>query len=390
MLPQDLLSEAKEQTDVAIQHRRALHAMAETGFDLPKTTEYIKKALQKAGLSPRVFGACGVIADIPCSRADAKTILLRADADALSIKEESGLPFAAENGNMHACGHDMHAAMLLSAVPLLLRYRSHLSCHVRLMFQGAEEILGGAYRMLAQGAADGVSAAFSLHVLSDSPFPTGDVLLPPSGAAAPEAAFFRIEIQGKGGHGALPEDCVDALRVAALTVPVLLSRPFGPVTLSLGNLQAGRAANVLPDAALLSGTVRSLKEGALVSALNEMEKSARGVAGAFDARATLSVTSRCPCLMIDEAMREKGKRVFSALLGEESVHSMTQASGASEDFAFISEKCPSLTVALSAGRREDGYAFPLHHPRALFDEGALPYGAALYAAFALGLAEGDL
>lgn len=390
MLPHALLSKAKEKTNVAIQRRRALHAMAETGFDLPKTTEYIKKALQKEGLSPRTFGSCGVIADIPCSHADAKTVLLRADADALPIEEESGLPFAAENGNMHACGHDMHAAMLLSAVPLLLGYRSHLSCHVRLMFQSAEEILGGAYRMLAGGAADGISAAFALHVLPDSPFPTGEILLPPSGAAAPEAAFFRIDIQGKGGHGALPEDCVDALRVAALTVPVLLSRPFGPVALSLGNLQAGRAANVLPDSAFLSGTLRSMKEGALVSALNEMEKSARGVASAFDARATLSVTSRCPRLMIDGALRERGKDVFSALLGEDAVHPMTQVAGASEDFAFISEKCPSLTVALAAGRREDGYAFPLHHPRTVFDEGALPYGAALYAAFALGLAEQDL
>ena len=390
MLPYELLSEAKEKADVAIQHRRALHQMAETGFDLPKTTEYIKKALQKEGLSPRTFGSCGVTVDIPCSHADAKTVLLRADADALPIEEESGLSFAAQNGNMHACGHDMHAAMLLAAVPLLLRFRAHLCCHVRLMFQGAEEILGGAYRMLAGGAANGVSAAFALHVLSDSPFPTGHILLPPSGAAAPEAAFFRMEIQGKGGHGALPEECVDSLRVAALTVPVLLSRPFGPITLSLGELQAGRAANVLPDTALLSGTVRSMKEGALVFALNEMEKSARGVASAFGARATLSVTSRCPRLWIDDALRQKGQRIFSALLGESAVHPMTAVAGASEDFAFVSEKCPSLTVALAAGRREDGYAFPLHHPRTVFDEAALPYGAALYAALAIGLEENDL
>jgi metal-dependent amidase/aminoacylase/carboxypeptidase family protein len=199
-----------------------------------------------------------------------------------------------------------------------------------------------------------------------------------------------MEIQGKGGHGALPEKCVDALRVAALTVPVLLSRPFGPITLSLGELQAGRAANVLPDTALLSGTVRSMKEGALVFALNEMEKSARGVASAFGARATLSVTSRCPRLWIDDALRQKGQRIFSALLGESAVHPMTAVAGASEDFAFVSEKCPSLTVALAAGRREDGYAFPLHHPRTVFDEAALPYGAALYAALAFGLKENDL
>ena len=390
MIPSHLLSEAKELTPVLLQHRRALHAMAEIGFDLPKTMEYITNSLQKAGLSPRACGTCGVVAHIPCSRAKAPTVLLRADADALPRVEESALSFAADNGNMHACGHDMHAAMLLSAVSLLLRYRSHLSCHVRLMFQGAEEILGGAYRMMAEGVAENLAAAFALHVLTDSPFPTGQVLLPPAGAAAPAAAFFRVTIQGKGGHGALPEDCVDALRVAAMTVSVLLSRSFGDVSLSLGQLQAGRAANVLPNTASLWGTARSMKKEDLEKALTEVEKSIRGVASAYGARAELSITSHCPPLLIDSGLRDRFSSVFSSFLGEDAVHQTSQASGASEDFAFISEKCPSLTVALSAGRREDGYAFPLHHPRALFDEAALPYGAALYAAFALGIEDTNL
>lgn len=384
MLPETLLSEAMAQRDTAIRHRRALHTLAEVGFDLPKTIEYVKNCLQSEGLSPRVCGGCGVLADIPCPNPDAKTLLLRADMDALPMEEESGLPFAAKNGNMHACGHDMHAAMLLSAVSLLARHKEDLPCHVRIMLQGAEEVLGGAYRMLAEGAAEGVSAAFMLHVSTASDARTGTLFLPPSGYAAPEAAFFRIRIQGKGGHGALPEESADALRVAALTLSVLSSLHTPSVTLSIGSLQAGRAANVLPDSAHLSGTVRSLKEGALDAALARIESAARGVASALGARAEMAVTARCPRLLIHEDLRQSAYRLFGALLGEGRVCLTEKASGASEDFAFISERCPSLTVGLAAGKREDGYTFPLHHPRTCFDEEALPFGAAVYAAFALG------
>ena len=378
----ELLTEAKRRREEAIGHRRTLHALAETGFQLPKTMEYVKNYLQSQGVSPRSYGYCGVSADIRCLKEDAPFLLLRADADALPIKEESELPFASQNGNMHACGHDMHTAMLLSAVPLLLSRREALPCHVRLMFQGAEEILGGAYRMLAEGVAQSVCAAYMIHVMTACPFSTGTVLLPPAGEAAPAAAFFRIDIMGEGGHGALTHQGRDALHTAVMSAATLLSLQTS-ARFTLGTLESGRAANVLPTSATLCGTVRAMSEEAVEETVAQLSAATKSIARIYGGSADLTVTAKCPPLRINSALRESSQAFLARLLGAENVISTDSPSGASEDFAFIAARCPALTVALAAGKREEGYAFPLHHPRARFDEEALPYGAAVYTSLAL-------
>ncbi len=379
-----LFSDAVALKDALVSHRRTLHTIAETGFDLPKTIDYVMKTLQKEGIETRECGGCGLLAQISCANKEAPTVLLRADMDALPMEEESELPFAAENGNMHACGHDMHTAMLLGAATLLQKRREKLPCHVRLMFQGGEEVLGGAVRMLADGAAEGVDAAFMLHAMTACAYKTGTFLFPTAEKAAPEAAFFEITVQGKGGHGAMPEGSIDTMLAATETLPALYALRGGGITLTVGSLQAGRAANVLPDKAVLSGSLRSLKEGAVEEGLAKIDRAARSISAAYGARAVTEAGARCPFLKMDTALCRKMKDYFSTLFGEEAVKETEVPSNASEDFAFISQKCPTAMAAIVAGEREKGYTFPLHHPRARFDEEALPYGAAAYALFVFG------
>lgn len=378
-----LLAEAMEQKEETRKHRRTLHALAEVGFELPKSTDYVMNYLQKRGLSPRAYDTYGVSADIRSKREDAPVLLLRADMDALPMEEKSGLTFAAKNGNAHTCGHDLHAAMLLGAVPLLLRRKESLRCHVRVMLQGAEETLGGARRMLADGVGEGVKAAYMLHAITACPYRTGTLLLPPAGKAAPAAAFFQTVIRGEGGHGGLGTTEADALRIAVTTAAVLSSLPL-TARLSLGQLEAGRAANVLPTEAALSGTVRHMEESKMEETFIRIESAARQVAELYGGKSETRITSRCPPLRIDCSLRERARETLRLLLGEERVVMTEQPSGASEDFALIAERCPSLTVAIAAGKREEGFDASLHHPRARFDEEALPIGAAAYAALALG------
>lgn len=378
----ELLKEAFADMQEARTHRRTLHTIAETGFSLPKTTSYVKNYLQAMGLSPRVYDDFGVSVDIDPKDASAPAILLRADTDALPLREESGLPFAAKNGNAHACGHDMHAAMLLAAVPLLLRRRERLSHRVRLIWQGAEEILGGARRMLAEGVGEGVRAAYMLHAVTALPYPTGRLLIPPAGRAAPAATFFRLVIRASGGHVGFGTEKADALRVAAVTATVLSSLS-APARMSLGALRAGHAANVLPSEATIEGTVRSLEESAIEETLRKVVSSAEGVAAAYGGAVEMTVTAACPALVIDSSLREGAILTLKGVVGEAGVLLTDSPSGASEDFAFFSERFPALTVAISAGSERDGYCFPLHHPRVRFDEDVLPYGAAAYAALAL-------
>ncbi len=382
MYKSELLKEAFDEMREAVAHRRALHTMAEVGFSLPETTSYVTNYLQKSGLSPRVYDNFGVSVDIGCKDASAPTVLLRADTDALPLREESGLPFAAENGNAHACGHDMHAAMLLAALPLILRRRRRLSHRVRLVWQGAEEILGGARRMLADGVGEGVRAAYMLHTVTALPYPTGTLLLPPTGRAAPAASFFRLAIRASGGHVGFGTKKADALRVAAVTATVLSSLS-APARLSLGALRAGHAANVLPSEATIEGTVRSLEERAIEETLRKVVSTADGVATAYGGAVEMTVTASCPALVIDSSLREGASSTLKRVVGETGVLLTDSPSGASEDFAFFSERCPALTLALSAGSEEEGYRFPLHHPCVRFNEDALPYGAAAYAALAL-------
>ena len=387
----NLLQEAK--TLPLAEHRRWLHAHAELGFDLKDTAAYVKEQLQAMGLQPKQCGKAGWMADITGGK-PGKTYLLRADMDALPIREETQLPFACQTGAMHACGHDLHTAMLLGAAQLLINHREELSGTIRLMFQPAEEILQGAENMIDHGVLDGVEGAMMLHVLTGGDLPTGTVILPAPGVSAPSADYFTIEIHGSGCHGALPHTGIDPIPPACHIVQALQTiqtrelPPEEAVVLTVGTLQAGDAPNVIAHRAVLKGTMRTYSEETRQQFKNRMVRMVKQLAGAYRAEAQVHFDSGCPTLVNDAALIRSAEALLPALLGADKVFSAEALSrnakgSGSEDFAFASHRVPSFMVALAAGRQADGYIYPAHHPKATFDETALPYGAAVYAQIVL-------
>ncbi len=374
--------------------RRYLHAHAETGFDLPETFDYVWQQLTEMGLVPKKCGKCGIIADIGSGE---HGVLLRADMDALPIREAADVPFASENGCMHACGHDLHTAMLLEAARLLKARENKLNGRVRLMFQPAEELLLGAADMLQNGLLDGMNirAAFMIHVLTNLALPAGTVIVSSPGVSAPAAGMFEIRIQGKGCHGAMPHTGVDPITIAAHTVLNLQQIQTRELSLSqscaltIGMLQSGDTANVIPDSALLRGSLRAFDDETHRYIVHRVEEIARSTAELFGGSAETQMLGGAPTLVNDEALSRSTMAALRELLGEECVLRSSELGGdakkssGSEDFANISHAVPSLMVALAAGESDKGCDFPAHHPKTRFDEAVLPIGAAVYAAMAV-------
>ena len=377
-----------------IADRRYLHAHAETGFDLHDTFDYVWKQLKDVGLAPKKCGKCGIIADI--GRGE-RCVLLRADMDALAIREEADVPFASTNGCMHACGHDMHTAMLLEAARLLKARESELPGRVRLMFQPAEEVLLGAADMLDNGLLEGVqvSAAFMIHVLTNLDLPAGTVIVSAPGVSAPAAGMFEIRIQGKGCHGAMPHTGVDPVSIAAHTVlnlQQIQSRELSltqPCALTIGMLQAGDSANVIPDQAVLRGSLRAFDDETQHYLIRRVKEIAGGTAELFRGSAEVQMLGGAPTLMNDEKLSGLAAAALKKLLGDDramlssELGGDTRKSSGSEDFAHVSHVVPSLMVALAAGQPQSGHEYPAHHPKTLFDENVLPIGAAVYAMLAM-------
>lgn len=374
--------------------RQTLHTLAGTGFDLQPTFDYVWKALTDMGLSPVKCGKCGIIADIGTGE---KCVLLRADMDALAIREESDVPFASTNGCMHACGHDLHTAMLLEAARLLKDREGELGGKIRLMFQPAEEPLLGAADMLQSGLLAGVHpcAAFMIHVMTNMELPVGTAIVSAPGVSAPAAGMFEIRIQGKGCHGAMPHTGVDPITIAAHTVlnlQQIQTRELSltqPSALTIGMLQAGDAANVLPDRAVLRGSLRAFDEETRQYIIRRVTEIAEQTAALFHGSAEVEQLGGAPTLMNDEALSSMTLTALRELLGADKALLSSQLGGdaaksaGSEDFANVSHAVPSVMVALAAGMPSAGYAYPAHHPKTKFDESALPIGAAIYAQMAL-------
>lgn len=396
-----ILNEAKGLQKELVEMRRRLHGRAELGFALTETAAFVKETLAAMGYEPQSCGRSGLTVTVGKGE---KTFLLRADMDGLPIKEKTGLPFACKNGNMHACGHDMHTAMLLGAAKLLKTREKALKGTVKLLFQPAEELLEGAKNALENGVLDApkVSGAMMLHVMTNVPIPTGSVVVSSAGVSAPAADYFTVEVKGKGCHGSAPWNGVDALSVAAhilLALQELPARELSlaePAVLTVGSMVAGEAGNVIADTALLKGTLRAFDERVRERVKRRLEEIAKNVAKAFRAKARVVYGSGCPSLLNDEKLSLLTEKVLKDLLGENAVFTSSSlqgdtksSSGGSEDFAYISRKVPSVMVALAAGETEKGYAYPLHHPKAQFDEAALSIGAAVYAHTAIEWLKGE-
>ena len=387
-----LLAEAEALQPQLQKWRRTIHRNPEIGFDLPETRALVKQALTEMGYQPQDCGKAGILA-LAGGKRPGKTILLRGDMDALPIFEESGEVFASEiPGRMHGCGHDMHTAMMLGAARLLKTHEDELEGTVKLEFQPAEEIFQGSPDMLAHGLLEDphVDAAVMFHVLGGMPLPLGEVLVPGGGITMASCEQYHIVVHGKGGHGSMPENCIDPITAAAhihialqeINARELSQNDFGVLT--TGRFAAGAASNVIPDTAEMWGTIRTTdpenKSGALIK--QRMTEIAQGVAAAFRCTAEVTFSDFCPCMVVDETLSKDAFGYLSEMLGQ-GVMDMTaltggKPGGGSEDFAFVSHEVPTVSLFLACGGPAQGCRYSQHHPKVRFDDSVLYKGSAAY------------
>ena len=391
MTKEQILQEAKALQEEIKSHRLWLHTHAETGFDLTETKPYVKSTLTEMGYTVQECGKAGLVTTV--GKPGGKVLLLRADMDALPIAEEADVDFACKNGRMHACGHDMHTAMLLGAAKILKAHESELDGMVKLMFQPAEEIFEGSKDMIASGVLENPrpDAALMIHVAAGMPLPAGTVVVSAPGVSAPAADYFTIRVHGKGCHGSAPQNGIDPLTAAAHILIALQEiharelSAYDEAVLTIGTFHAGEAGNVIPDTATMGGTIRTYDEKTRAYLKERMTAIAQSIAEAFRAAAEVSFGSGCPTLVNDKDLSEKVTGYLKDLLGANRAFTTAELSGGkpargggSEDFAYVSHEVPSLMLALAAGEPSKGYVYPQHHPKVKFDESVLSTGAAVF------------
>ena len=394
MVAQDLLQEAKQLQPELLQCRRTIHRHPETGFDLQETKALVKRQLTEMGYTPQECGKCGLVA-LAGGKKKGRTILIRADMDALPIEEEAEVEYRSETpGRMHGCGHDMHTAMLLGAAKLLKAHEDELAGTVKLMFQPAEELFQGADDMIGAGVLENphVDAAVMIHVVPGLPLPSGIVLVPGAGTGMASCQQYRIVVKGKGGHGAMPHVSVDPITAAAhihLALQEINSRELGPDEFGVfttGMFRAGDASNIIPDTAEMRGTIRTADLAVNEKIKTRIREIAQGVGGAMRTEVTVDFFDFCPPMLADGALSECGLGYMKELLGDGAMSMAAlggpKVGGGSEDFAFVSCKVPTVGMFLSAGSPKEGYAYSQHHPKVTFDDSILYRGSAAYAYFA--------
>lgn len=375
--------------DKVVQTRRELHQIPELAFCETKTAAYICSRLEQIGI-PYQNGVAqtGVVALIE-GAPGAKTLLLRADMDALPMQENQTREYCSRHdGAMHACGHDGHVAIMLGVAELLWERREELSCNVKLVFQPAEEDTGGAMPMIAAGALEApkVDAALALHIMNE--VECGKVRVR-QGAVMASPDEFDLTIVGQGGHGAYPQECVDPIVIASQIVTafsVLASRftsPFEPAVISVCSINGGSFYNIIPEKVCMRGTVRLYDNSLRQELPIRMEQIVKQYTEAYGAGYEWEYRKMFPPLMNDDSMVRKFSACSSEILGEENVLTGGQPSMAGDDFAYFAERVPSVYFNLGAGNREKGTVMPLHSPDFDFDETCLVTGVLAVSWFAL-------
>ena len=392
-----LWEEAAKLQETLVTDRRYLHAHAETGFDLKDTLAFVKKELQEMGYEPVECGKAGLVA-LAGGKKPGKVFLIRGDMDALPIQEQADVDFACPNGRMHACGHDMHTTMMLGAARLLKEHEDEIQGTVKLMFQPSEETFEGSKDMIAFGLLENpkVDAALMIHVMAGMPFEAGTVVVSSPGVSAPAADYFEITVRGKGCHGSMPNTGVDPLNAAAhilIALQEIHARELAmgdQAVLTIGTMNAGTAANVIPDSVVMGGSLRTFDEDNRSFMKERLIQISEGIAKAFRAEAEVTFGSGCPTLVNDKELAVCAEKYVKELMGKgrafsaEELNAMSNGeksskTAGSEDFAYVSQEVPSIMLALAAGQPQKGYCYPQHHPMVKFDEDVLAGGSAVYA-----------
>lgn len=379
------MTQTKDDTHAALMQevvawRRHLHEHPELSFQEHETARFVQEQLQKLpNLTLSRPTETSVLAVLKGKAGPGKTVLLRADMDALPIEEEADVPFKSKRaGVMHACGHDGHTAMLLGAAKILSAQPEELRGEVRFIFQHAEESFpGGASQVVAAGIMDGVDVVVGEHLMSQ--VPTGVVVLREGPLLAASDAF-DVTIQGKGGHGANPHETVDPVVIAAqvvLALQTVVSRQLDPIdtaVVTVAQIHGGTANNVIPDTVTLGGTVRSFDQGVRQQLRERIEAIIRGVCNTYGATYTLEYRFGYAATINDPATTQALHKMAKETLPEATLHEGKPNMG-SEDFSAYLGKAPGTFIIVGAGGPG---AAPHHHPKFTIDERALEHGVKLY------------
>ncbi|MBX9974550.1 M20 family metallopeptidase [Cytobacillus firmus] len=372
-------------SDELTELRRKLHREPEVSWEEYKTTQFICEYLDGLGIPFKRTEPTGVIAEIAGGK-PGKTVALRGDMDALQVEElNKDLPYASlENGKMHACGHDAHTAMLLIAAKALNEIKEELPGNVRLLFQPAEEVAEGAKMMMEQGAMEGVDNVFGIHIWSQ--MPTHKVSCTP-GPSFASADIFKVTFKGKGGHGAMPHDCIDAAIVASsfvMNVQSVVSRTIDaqhPAVLTIGKMTVGTRFNIIAENALIEGTVRCFNPETRDHIEEQLQHYAEKTAAIYGALARVEYIRGTRAVNNDEYSAQLVQKVASEAFGENVLYKEKPTMGA-EDFSFFLDKAPGSFALVGSGNPEKDTEWAHHHGKFNIDEDALSTGAELYAQYA--------
>ncbi len=387
----DFYEEAQALFEYSQAMRRDLHMHPELGFQEVRTSGIIARELRELGLEINTgIAETGVIGLIEGAK-PGPIIMLRFDIDALPIKEQTGAEYASQNpGVMHACGHDGHVAIGLTVARLLNNHRDELNGTVKLVFQPAEEGMGGAERMIKEGALEGPRPVHSLglHIWNDQPIGWLGIAAGPIMAGA---GIFKISVTGKGGHGASPHLAVDPVLACAQIVSAaqsIVSRNVDPQkagVLSITTLHAGDTFNVIPQQAEMTGTIRYFDREVRDLIYARLEQVVRGVAEAMGCQASIDIQDLTPAVVNDPQVTQTVRGAAEFTLPGHKIDERGHFTMGAEDFAYFQQKVPGTYFLVGSNDAGRGLNFGHHHPKFDFDEAVLPRAAGLMAASAVEL-----
>lgn len=380
----EFLKRAKELEPELVANRRHFHENPEVRDELPETTKYVTARLREMGYEPKEICKCGIVA-IAGATKPGKCIIIRGDMDALPMPEETGLSFASKNPlAMHSCGHDTHMAMMLGAAKLLKERESEIEGTIKLVFQPNEETFGGAKAMIDAGVMENphVDSAFAIHI-----GPMGEVGEIHYGTeyVMASADGFIIHVHGKGGHGAAPHKSKDPINMGVhihLALQELIAREANPAeqcVLTIGAMQFGDATNIIPDEGVLKGTIRAFNDELVQMLRRRVEEVSSKTAEMFGGTAEVEWLFSSPATYCDAAFTADVCRYVEDIVPKEKIIKNTERGSGSEDFACYSAIVPGQIFWLSAGVEDKSKWIGNHNPKVLFNEDALPIGAAVYA-----------
>lgn len=385
----NFLNESNNIKGELISIRRDIHKHPELGFQEERTSKLIKEFLTKEGITYKETAKTGICASIKGEKQGVERVVaLRADMDALPIEEKNDVPYKSLNkGKMHACGHDAHTTILLGVAKILNKYKADFSGTVKLLFEPAEETVGGAPGMIDDGVLNSPKVDFvvGLHVNED--IETGSIMLK-SGSVNAASNPFKVKIKGKGGHGATPDVTSDPIVTTALIITEIQSivsrevHPARPVVLTVGTVHSGTASNIIPDEAEITGIIRTVTESDRTLVKNRFMQIVEGVAKSHNCNVDIKIEDGYPSLINDEAVVNRVCEAAEKIIGKDNIIEQGEPSMGVESFAYFAKERPAAFYYLGTKNVSKSTDKPAHGPYFNIDEDALPIGVAIQSTIA--------